>query len=202
MKHYIIYDLETKKLAKDVPGGWSNVYGMGMSSGVTYCSKTDMYMFWDENQRDDLCNYLNGKLAVGFNSIRFDSKLLLGDNRIIESNGVTKNDKYSWFNSDIYVEIWRNILAMDRNHYPDLLISISKQKFEKNIFDLHSITQNTIGHTKSGDGAMAPELYQKGEIFKLLQYNLQDVRCTRELFEFIIKYRYVVTGKGDIVQFR
>ena len=202
MRDYIVYDCESQKMADDVPGKWNNVFGQGLSSAVTYNSKTDLYLFWDKDHKDDLCQYLNGNLVVSFNGLHYDSKLILGDSRIIEPNGITKNDKYSWNNSDIYAEIWRNILGMDRNHYPELMLAIRKQRFEKHVFDLHSVSQNTISHTKSGDGALAPALFQAGKIFELLQYNLQDVRITTQLFEFIVKYRYIVTGKGDIVQFR
>ena len=202
MKPFIVMDCESQKLVDDVPGKWNNVYGQGLSSAVTYDSQSDLYLFWDKDQRDSLCKYLNGKLVVTYNGIHYDSKLLLGDNRIIEPDGSTKNDKYGWFNSDIYAGIWRNILGMDRNQYPELMVAIRKQKFEKHVFDLHSVSQSTLNHTKSGDGAMAPTLFQTGKIFELLQYNMQDVRITRQLFDFIMKYRYIVTGKGDVVQFR
>lgn len=202
IKEYIVFDCETQKLSDDVPGGWKNVFGMGLASAVTYNSKTDMYLFWDKDHREDLCKYLNGKLIVSFNAISFDSKLLLGDSRVIEPNGITRNEKYQWHNADIYAEIWRNILSIDRNSYPELMLAIRKQRFEKHVFDLHSVSAATIGHTKSGDGALAPALFQAGEIFKLLEYNLQDVRCTRELFEFILKYKYCVNGNHDIIQFR
>jgi hypothetical protein len=201
MENYITYDCETQKLADEVPGGWDNVYGMGLSSAVTYDSKTDNYNFWDHNSREKLCEYLNGKNVVGFNSIMFDSKLLLGDNRIIELDGSTKNSKYGWKNIDIYVEIFRRIFQMDKSNYPELLKKMQAKKHQKGVFGLKDIAGATLNHTKSGDGAMAPILFREGKLAELYGYNLQDVRVTKELFQFILKYRYCVTGGFDIVKF-
>ena len=60
----------------------------------------------------------------------------------------------------------------------------------------------TLNHTKNGEGADAPMLFQQGRIVELFQYNLQDVRITKELFNFIQKYKYLVTGSYDIIQFK
>ena len=201
MSDFIVMDAETKLLADQVEGGWNNVYGMGMSSAVTYCSATDMYKFWPDISRDHLCRYLHGKVVVTFNGIQFDSKLLLGDNRIIEPNGVTRNDKYKWANADIYVEIWRHIFNMDKSDYPAIIKKIHGQKFPKGTFNLDSVATNTLKISKSGDGAHAPALYQQGRIVELFEYNLQDVRVEKELYLFIKKMRYIVTGGFDVVSF-
>lgn len=199
-EYYIIYDVETQKLAQHVEGGWDNVYGMGLASCVTYNSKTDLYEFWKDPEK--LCEYLNGNNVVGFNSISFDSRVLLGNKRIIELDGTTKNDKYSWRNIDIYCEMWRNILSLNRSNYPLILQKIKEQKIQHGVFGLGPVSEATLKITKSGKGEEAPMLYQQGKFFELLQYNLQDVRVTKELYLFIKKYRYLVTGTYDIVQFK
>jgi hypothetical protein len=195
-------DAETKYYAAQVKGGWDNIYGQGMSSAVTYCSYHDTYKFWPESSRDDLCAYMNGKLIVTFNGIMFDSKLLLGDDRLIESNGATSNGTYSWINADIYIEMWRNILDMDRSDYPAIIQKIKEQKFPKGIFNLDGITTNTLKLRKLGNGSKAPELFQQGKHLELFEYNLQDTRVTKELYLFIKRYRYLVTGSYDVVSFK
>lgn len=202
MNDYIIYDCESQKLAEDVEGGWSNAYGHGLSSCVTYNSKTDNYNFWDHNSREKLCEYLNGKIAVSFNGIMYDSKLLLGDSRTIELNGNTKNNKYCWYNIDIYVEMFRRMWKMDKSNYPKIIEAMQAKRHNKGIFALKDITLATLNHTKNGDGALAPILFQQGKIVELFEYNLQDVRVLKELYLFILKYRYLVTGSYDIVQFK
>jgi len=202
MNDYIVMDAETQKYAEQVEGGWGNVYGMDLASAVTYDSRTDNYTFWDHLSRERLCEFLNGKVVVTFNGIMFDSKLLLGNDRVIELNGDTKNSKFSWKNIDIYVEMWRRILSLDRSNYPKIIETMQAKKHSKGIFALKDITSATLNHTKSGDGADAPMLFKQGRIVELHQYNLQDVRVTKELYQFILKYRYLVTGSYDIVQFK
>jgi hypothetical protein len=200
---YIVYDCETQKYAEDPSvGGWHNVYGMEMSSAVTYDSKTDNYTFWDHLSRERLCEFLNGKLVISFNGIMFDSRLLLGNDRTIELNGMTRNIKYGWNNIDLYVEIFRRIFKMDKSNYPKIIETMQAKKHAKGVFGLHDVTIATLNHTKTGDGAEAPMLFKQGRIVELFQYNLQDVRVTKELFQFILKYKYLVTGSYDIVQFK
>ena len=203
MNDYVIYDTETAKYANDpTVNGWDRVYEMGMSSCVTYDSKTDDYMFWDHLSRERLCKFLDGKIAITFNGIMFDSRLLLGNGRTIEPNGDTRNEKYSWHNFDMYVEIFRILFGMDKSNYPAIIKRMQEKKHAKGVFSLHDVTKATLNHTKNGDGADAPMLFQQGRIVELFQYNLQDVRVTKELFNFIQKYKYLVTGSYDIVQFR
>jgi hypothetical protein len=201
MRNFVVMDAETKMLAKQVQGGWDNIYGHGMSSAVTYSSASDKYKFWPSDQRDALCSYLNKQVVVTFNGIMFDSKLLLGNDRVIEDNGATSNDKYSWINADIYVEMWRHILQLDRSDYSAIVKKIQEQKFPKNVFGLDPIAKNTLGVSKSGEGAHAPDLFQQGRLLELFEYNLQDVRVTRQLYMFIKQWKYVITGGFDIVSF-
>ena len=94
MIKYIVVDTETQKHADQVSGGWDNIEGMGFASAVTYSSQLDRYVFWKSNQREDLCKYLNNQLVVSFNGINFDTKLLLGNDRVLNNNGSTENGKY------------------------------------------------------------------------------------------------------------
>lgn len=196
----IAYDIETQKLAQHVPGGWDNIYGMGVASAVTYNFQNDLYQFWNDSEK--LCQYLNGNIALGYNSISFDSKVLLGNDRIIELNGITKNEKYSWQNIDIYAEMWRNILNLDKSNYPLILQKIKETRIPPGVFGLGPVSEATLKISKSGKGELAPMLFQQGKIFELLEYNLRDVQVTKELYLFIKKYRYVVNGNYDIISFK
>jgi hypothetical protein len=202
MKDFIVMDAETQKHASEVSGSWDNVEAMGLASAVTYSSQLDRYVFWTQYQKDELCQYLNNQIVVTYNGISFDSKLLLGNDRILNKNGVTENDKYKWVNADIYVELWRHILGMDKSDYEQMLLKINEQKFPKNIFNLDSVAYATVGMRKSGKGARAPELFQTKKLLELFQYNLQDVRMTKALYLFINERKYLITGNYDIVSFK
>jgi len=200
MSDFIVMDAETKLRDNQVKGGWDNIHGMGLASAVTWSSATNMYKFWPETSREQLCEYLNKRLVVTYNGIMFDSKVLLGNDRLLESNGVTCNDKHKWINADIYVEIWRHIFNMDRNDYPGITKKIQEQKFPKGIFNLDSVIASTLKRPVSGN-INAPDLFQQGKLLELFEYNLYQVRITKELYLFIKKMRYIITGGFDVVSF-
>ena len=205
MSHYVVLNAEAKMNASHVEKGWDNVFGMGMSSAVTYSTQTQKYRFW--KNREDLCEYLTNRVVVSFNGLMFESLLLLGNDRILENNGKVTNriethdNHYHWTNIDIYVELWRHIFDMDRTDYPAIIKKIQEQKFPRGIFDLNTISINTIKLDKVGEGINAPSLYQRKMLLRLFEYNLQNVRIIKELYSFIREKRYLVTGSYDVVSF-
>jgi len=201
MKDFIVLDTETKKHADQIQGGWDNIEKMELATEVTYSSQLDRYVFWKPSQKKELCKYLHDQLVVTFNGMMFDTKLLLGNDRILQDNGVTENDKYRWYNADIYVEIWRHILNMDRSNYNMILKKIGEQKFPRNVFNLESVASATLGIPRTGKGDQAPDLFQQGKLLELFQFNLQDVRMIKSLYQFIQKRQYIISGSFDVVSF-
>jgi len=198
---YVVYDIESKNQADQVDGGWDNVYAMGMSVGCAWWSKTNKYYFFGdtEDDRREMCEFLNGKLCITFNGISFDSKVLLGNNREIVGS-ITKNEKYSWDNKDIYVSMWKKILNFEGT-IVELLKELEKNPVKKNVFNLDSVIQATLKTKKNSNGVEAINYYQTGQIAKLYEYVLQDVICEKDLYQFILKFGYLITGSYDIVSF-
>jgi DEAD/DEAH box helicase domain-containing protein len=56
---------------------------------------------------------------------------------------------------------------------------------------LDDVAQATLGVGKSGHGLMAVEYWKKGEIEKLKEYCLQDVRVTRDVYDFAMQNGHV-----------
>ncbi len=56
---------------------------------------------------------------------------------------------------------------------------------------LDDVAQATLGVGKSGHGLMAVEYWKKGELDKLKEYCLQDVRITRDVYEYALKMQEV-----------
>ncbi|MDQ7814730.1 MAG: ribonuclease H-like domain-containing protein [Patescibacteria group bacterium] len=56
---------------------------------------------------------------------------------------------------------------------------------------LDDVAHATLGIGKSGHGLQAVEFWKKGEIDKLRDYCLQDVRITRDVYEFAIENQHV-----------
>jgi len=53
---------------------------------------------------------------------------------------------------------------------------------------LNSVAQATLGEVKSGSGLDAIRLFREGKMEKLKRYCLDDVRITREIYEYGLKY--------------
>ncbi len=71
----------------------------------------------------------------------------------------------------------------------DLLAEIDKRLGFR--IKLDDVAHATLGVGKSGHGLMAVEYWKKGEIEKLKEYCLQDVRITRDVYEYALKTQEV-----------
>lgn len=88
-----------------------------------------------------------------------------------------------------------NIIGFDlpvlANYYPgdlkkfpllDLMAEIEKYLGYR--IKLDDVARGTIGEGKNGNGLQAVEFFRNGEIEKLKEYCLQDVKVTKEVYEF------------------
>lgn len=71
----------------------------------------------------------------------------------------------------------------------DLLAEIEKRLGFR--IKLDDVAHGTLGTGKSGHGLMAVEYWKKGEIDKLRDYCLQDVRVTRDVYEHALLHGQV-----------
>ena len=100
----------------------------------------------------------NATLIIGFNIIHFDLPVLA---------------PYLFTSID-------NLPALD------LLVEIEKVLGHR--VTLESVAEATLKRSKSGSGRDAIELYRQGRIEDLKRYCLDDVRITKEIFEYGKKY--------------
>jgi len=68
----------------------------------------------------------------------------------------------------------------------DLLVEIEKQIGFR--IKLDDVAHSTLGMGKSGTGLMAVEYWRKGELEKLKEYCLQDVRVTRDVYDYALTH--------------
>lgn len=204
LKQCVVYDVEVVRGPDEVEGGWENPEGMGFASAVTYSYSDDRYRFWMGEDPAKLNAFLQARIAVSFNGVKFDSRVLLGndrpadrdpDGKVIFSGGRRTN---GWWNCDLLLEYIRA-----RFGYPDVG-SAEKRLGDKAIhdgsFSLDGLAEGTFGQHKTGHGAKAPILYREGKIAELLEYNLQDVLLTKKLFDFVRQYGFVVDRVGRVVR--
>lgn len=200
----IVFDLETQKSFNDIPNR-NNVWDMLMSTCVTYSYNEDSYKFWTYLKKDDLLAYLNGNTLIGFNSINFDLRVLLGENMNVMDDYysvICEDKKFRCENEDIYLNIYKALSGKTR--YSEVMDFMRRNpNNQRGIYSLNSIAIATLGNTikKNGTGAFAPELYKTKKLLELLQYNLQDVRVTKKLWQFIKQFGYIINGNFDIVKF-
>ena len=71
----------------------------------------------------------------------------------------------------------------------DLMLEIEKRLGFR--IKLDSVAHATLGMGKSGDGLQAVEFWKKGDIDNLRKYCLQDVRITRDIYEYALAQQNV-----------
>ncbi|MFA4954365.1 MAG: ribonuclease H-like domain-containing protein [Patescibacteria group bacterium] len=71
----------------------------------------------------------------------------------------------------------------------DLLLEIEKRLGFR--IKLDDVAHATLGMGKSGNGLQAVEFWKKGEIDKLCEYCLQDVRVTRDVYEYALEHQKI-----------
>jgi DEAD/DEAH box helicase domain-containing protein len=88
-----------------------------------------------------------------------------------------------------------NVLNMyypgDLKTFPTLDVMVAIQEKLGYRLKLDSVAEGTLGYGKSGNGLQAIEFFRRGEIDKLRAYCLDDVKVTREVYEYGLKNKHV-----------
>ena len=210
LEEFVVWDVEVIRGPDEVPGGWRNPEAMGLASAVVWDYGTQRYHFYlHESSKPKLIEHLKGHICIGFNSIRFDSRVLLGNdihitpmNRVfVTSTGPLDEDnppEVMLDHIDLLVAYIQQRYKQTTN-WQELEEILNKPEIHDGTFNLDALCKATINMKKSGHGAHAPKLYKEKRYDELLEYNLQDVRLTKKLFEFISKWGYLIDGKGRSV---
>jgi DEAD/DEAH box helicase domain-containing protein len=185
-KKIAVFDAEIKNPIESLSNGWKSYDEMGVSCLVAFDYQTMRYRVFDDHNISDCIDILtNHDFVVGFNTVGFDWKLLQATYPM--GSAPRKSQDF-----DILREIWISI-GVDPDRF---------QPSSHGGYKLDDVAFETIGLRKSGDGAHAPILYQQGKIAELIDYCVQDVRIEKELFEFIVKFGYVLrNGRKIKIQF-
>ena len=151
----IVLDLETKNSFADV-GGRNNVEALEISVVGLYSYNRDEYFCVDEHELNKLGDILaKSGLVVGFAIKRFDFPVL---------------QKYLPYD-------------VMRVKHLDILEEI-EGNFGRRI-GLDVVAQANLGIGKSSHGLEAIAMYKEGRMDDLKKYCLQDVKITKELYDFV-----------------
>lgn len=161
----VVFDLETQRSFDEV-GGRSQMDKLGVSVGVAYRYETDEYLVVTEDSIQELIDaLLDADLVVGYNVKGFDYHVLRG---------------YSDADFDALPTCDMMYDLEDRLGF--------RPKLE-------SVAVPTIGGGKSADGLQALEWWRRGEVDKIIEYCTEDVRVTKELYDFGKRNRCVMVSR-------
>lgn len=140
---------------------------LSISVGCAYDSLTDTYTTVAIDDLQQLWPIIErADVLVGYNSDHFDIPLL---------------NKY-------YPGDLTKIKSID-------LLSSIKDSLGKRL-RLDTIAQATIGAKKSGNGLMAIKWWREGDIVSIKKYCKQDVKVTKEIFEYALANKKVFYKDG------
>lgn len=135
-------------------GGWDHVDKLGISVACAYDSKTDQFLTFRENELKALIDLCEDRLLVGYNIRGFDLA-------VMAPYGLDPK------RVDCF-DIMYDLEALTRQRY----------------LKLDHVARGTLGTGKSADGLQAVEWWRAGQVQKIIDYCLQDVRVTRDVFQF------------------
>lgn len=171
----VIFDIETRKLAKDV-GGWDNLKrgDGGISVVVVWDSISRRCHLYDSHTIAQAATHLEeADVVCSFNGRDFDVPVL---------EGVLKRRLSVPVHLDLLQLVWEATTGRRKGNRLD------------------ELAVRTLGETKVGDGILAPQLADEGRWGELFEYCAQDVQLTRDLFAFAQQHGGVVGMDGEILQ--
>jgi len=193
----LVYDIEIVKAIRgrgealiegiEYCGGWNDHANMGISVIGVHDLLTDQYRVFCSDNMSEFFELLKcRRVWITFNGIGFDNKVLKH-----VPNFPSNPQDYSSEHYDILREVW-------------LCRGLNPDKFYWKThggFGLDAICQaNGLGG-KTGHGALAPVQWQRGEIGSVIDYCLQDVKLTSELFK-LCQAGPIKSPKGGTMELR
>ena len=157
----VVFDLETQRSFAEV-GGRSQFHRLGVSIGVAYRYDLDEYLVVNEETISELVSLLlEASLIIGYNIRGFDYDVL----RAYTDENL------------------QNLPTLD------LMFDLEERLGFRPKLD--SVVLATLGEGKIADGMQALEWWRLGEIDKIKEYCQEDVRVTRDLYDFGKRHRWV-----------
>lgn len=151
-------------------GGTYDPAGLDVSVATAYDSEDDLYTTVTIDELSKLWPIIEKADAlVGYNSNHFDIPLL---------------NKY--YPGDLY-----HIKSID-------LLEAIKDSLGRRL-RLDTVAQATVGAKKAADGLQAVRWWKEGKIDEIKKYCEQDVKVTKEIFEYALKNGHVKYKDGNKV---
>jgi len=102
---------------------------------------------------------------------------------------IERADQLIGFNSNMFdIPLLNRYYPGDLSHIHSLDLLSEVQNVLGRRIRLQSLAEATLGRGKKGDGLAASEWWKEGKKDKVAEYCIEDVRLTRELYEYAIKH--------------
>lgn len=188
----LVYDIEIVKAIRgrneerlegiEYCGGWRDHEGMGISVICAFDYVTGrMRVFMEDNFAEFAALMEEREFLVGFNNIGFDNKTIRAGLGIEIQRDI---DAWSY---DILAEMWR-AAGLDPTRF---------NPHTHGGFGLDATAGINLNHKKTGDGALAPVQWQQGKIGAVVDYCVQDVILTKDLFDQVIEHAILLSPKDS-----
>lgn len=152
MANMLFLDLETQKTTDDV-GGWEHAADMLVAVAVTFNTADERFHIYEEKDLPFLFDKLaEADLVVGYNIKKFDYSVL---------------SRYAPANFSFPPTL-------------DMMEDVGREAGHPVKMD--NLAKTTLGVAKIGTGLEAVRLFQDGSMYELVDYCVQDVRITRDLY--------------------
>jgi hypothetical protein len=173
----IVYDIEivnaiTDNKTSKLPdikycNGWNDKSNMGISVIGCYDFETDRFRVFCKDNFNEFVNLVNNTdIVCGFNSINFDNEVVKAEKLI----NIPKEKSY-----DLLIEVWKALGLGSKFEYPSHAG-----------YSLDAIAKTNTQYFKTGNGALAPILWQQGKIGSVIDYCLEDVKITKILIQKVM----------------
>lgn len=155
--NHIVLDIETQNLFSDV-GGKENLNKLSLSIAGVFSYTDNSFLTFTESEMPAFENLIQkNDLIIGFNIDHFDLPVL---------------QKY---------------LSIDLKKVRTLDIMNEIVGTMGHRVSLDDLVSNTLGKRKSANGLMAVQYWREGKVDELKKYCIDDVRLTRDLYEYGLK---------------
>ncbi len=111
---------------------------------------------------------------------------------------VEKSDVLITFNGDHFdIPLLNKYYGGDLTKIKSLDILVEIRKSLGRRIGLANIAEATLGYGKSGHGLQAVEWWKKGDIESIRKYCIQDVKVTKEVYEYALKNGTLKYKEGE-----
>ncbi len=169
----LVFDIETREIFQDL--NTNNPADLNISIVGIYDYETNKYLSFAQEEFDQMWPYFQkADVLITFNGEYFDIPLL---NKYYQKAEL--GDLKSIRSLDIFKEI---------------------KQTSGRWLKLDKIAEGTFGVKKSGDGLEAVKWWRQGEVEKIRKYCLDDVKITKDVYEFAMKNKKLIFKEGPFTK--